>query len=316
MKGRSERAVLPLLAIAAALLTFSACGEPPPEDPVILQIGGQGVPLSAFEAYLQAVGEDEVPLAGAELQSALLDQFIEEQLLLRAAKEEGIVVESQEVAELEERLAASFGSEEPVELEPRSGSADAGARLSRSDLATHLMLKKLMGERVLSGVTADDEEIAAYYEENRAYYKRPGAVDISQILVETEEEAGELLKKAGVKKSQFEELAREHSIGPEAVDGGHLGVFQRGELPVSFETEVFGLRKGKVSKVVHTDFGYHIFRVNEVYPARDLSLTEVEETIKVCGNASLSSSTWNSWIFRIWIDRLSVASRQTPVNSE
>ncbi len=143
------------------------------------------------------------------------------------------------------------------------------------------MLKKLMGERVLSGVTAADEEIAAYYEENRAYYKRPRAVDISQILVETEEEAGELLKRAGVKKSQFEELAREHSIGPEAVDGGHLGVFQRGELPVSFETEVFGLRKGKVSKVVHTDFGYHIFRVNEVYPARDLSLKEVEETIRV-----------------------------------
>ncbi len=95
MKGRWERAVLPVPAIAAALLTFWACGEPPPEDPVILQIGGQEVPLSAFEAYLQAVGEDEVPLAGAELQSALLDQFIEEQLLLRAAKQEGIIVESQ-----------------------------------------------------------------------------------------------------------------------------------------------------------------------------------------------------------------------------
>ena len=60
-----------------------------------------------------------------------------------------------------------------------------------------------------------------------------------------------------------------------------MGTFRRGELPTAFETEVFDLKRGGLSGVVQTDFGFHIFRVNASHLAEDLSLEEVEATIRV-----------------------------------
>jgi parvulin-like peptidyl-prolyl isomerase len=60
-----------------------------------------------------------------------------------------------------------------------------------------------------------------------------------------------------------------------------LGTFRRGELPPDFEEVVFNLSKGRLSDVVKTDFGYHIFRVNNLQPGHDLSLEEAADAIRV-----------------------------------
>jgi parvulin-like peptidyl-prolyl isomerase len=106
-------------------------------------------------------------------------------------------------------------------------------------------------------------------------------VDVSQILVETEELAQELRKTILVRKAEFEDVAREHSQGPEASRGGNLGAFARGELPPSFDAEVFALAPGAISQVVPTDFGFHLFRVNSRTEERALSLDEVREAVRV-----------------------------------
>ena len=130
-------------------------------------------------------------------------------------------------------------------------------------------------------IQISEEEIAAYYEMNRAYYKLPDAIDVSQILVETEGEATEIREQLATQPKTFEQLARERSIAPEAVQDGHMGTFRRGELPPSFEKEVFAIKKGRLSDVIRTDFGFHVFRVNDVRSSRDLSLEEVSDTIRV-----------------------------------
>ena len=272
-----------------ALLVLLSCGKPAPDDPVIAEIGGEPVPLSEFEGYVRAVSEEDIPLVGGELKSALLEQLIEERLLLRAAADEGIEVSGEELRAVESQIAAVPGWEGGDGLgEPgdpggvnEGARRDAGPARDPRDLAAHLKLRKLMDDKILKDVEVTDEEIAAHYEENRDYYKRPAAVDISQILVETERQASALLAELGSDRSRFEELARQRSVGPEAAAGGHLGTFRRGELPTTFENEVFALAKGKLSGVVETDFGFHIFRVNASYPAQSLSLKEVEDSIRV-----------------------------------
>ena len=265
---------------AATIVGFVAplwgCAEPP-ADPIIAEVGSDVVTLSEFEAYLRAVGEEEVPLVGGELKSALLEQLIEELLLLRAAKDEGIVVAPGEVEVLRAQLVS--GPERPEQVRPAESEEQSGNNLR--DLTVHLTLKKLMDANILRDISVTEEEIAASYEANRAFYKRPEAVGISQILVEEEEEASRLHRELTADKSRFEELAQAHSVGPEAANGGHLGAFRRGELPASFEREVFGIKKGTLSPVVKTDFGFHIFRVDQTFPARDLPLKEVEDAIRV-----------------------------------
>ncbi len=266
---------LRVIASAAGLvgILLPGCSKEP-TDPVLLDIGDRRVARSEFEDYIQEAMLEQAPFARAELKAQLLEQFIEEQLLLKAAEEEGIRIAPEELAVLP-LGADSMEDEESAEAENGAGMK------SRHDLEAYLQVRKLLDDKVLKDVRVDDEEVVDYYEENRAYYKRPQAVDISQILVETEEEANRVLEELGAQSAQFEELASRLSVGPEAAQGGRLGTFRRGELPASFEEAVFSLQKGKLSAVVETGFGYHIFRVNEVRPARDLTLEEVRDAIRV-----------------------------------
>jgi parvulin-like peptidyl-prolyl isomerase len=262
-------------AAAALAMALLSCGERIPDDPVILEIGDHAVSLSQLEIYIEKAVEDQAPFTQGELKARLLDQFIEEQLLLIAAEEEGIRVDPQEVEALAGKMSSvEVGDETVADLETDGGAA-------RLDFESHIRVRKLIENEVLNGLTVDEGEIAAHYEQNSAYYKQPETIDISQILVETEDEANRIRGELEASSRRFEELAQEYSEGPEASRDGHLGTFRRGELPPDFEGVVFDLRKGRLSDVVKTDFGYHIFRVNDVRRARDLSLEEVSDAIRV-----------------------------------
>jgi parvulin-like peptidyl-prolyl isomerase len=56
-------------------------------------------------------------------------------------------------------------------------------------------------------------------------------------------------------------VAREVSIGPEAARGGDLGFFERGIMPEEIDRMVFSLPVGRVSGVVRSPYGFHIFKV-------------------------------------------------------
>ena len=269
----------PQAASAVGFVVMMGC-TPPPADPVIAQVGNDVVRRSEFEGYVRAVSEEDVPLVGGELKSALLEQLIEELLLLRAAEDAGIEVALGELEALSAQLLVSVPGAGQSSQAQRA-EQEGRPRRNPRDLTAHLTLKKLMDGKILKDVAVTEEEIAAYYEANRTFYKRPEAVAISQILVGEEEAANRLHAELTADKSRFDELARAHSVGPEAENGGHLGAFRRGELPASFEREVFAIKKGNLSPVVKTDFGFHIFRVDETYPARDLLLKEVEDAIRV-----------------------------------
>lgn len=88
-------------------------------------------------------------------------------------------------------------------------------------------------------------------------------VRASHILVETEEEATQILSKI-MEGAEFEELARQYSIdSASGAKGGDLGKFGRGDLLVEFEDTVFRLKVGQISGIVKTDLGYHIIKRTE-----------------------------------------------------
>lgn len=88
-------------------------------------------------------------------------------------------------------------------------------------------------------------------------------VRASHILVETEEEAKQILSKI-FEGAEFEELARQNSLDrASGARGGDLGKFGRGDFRVEFEDAVFRLKVGQISGIVKTDLGYHIIKRTE-----------------------------------------------------
>lgn len=85
-------------------------------------------------------------------------------------------------------------------------------------------------------------------------------VKASHILVKTESEARKILEDLK-KGADFAKLAKEKSQCPSKKRGGNLGWFGRGKMVPEFEKAAFSLKKGELSDIVKTQFGYHIIKV-------------------------------------------------------
>ena len=109
-----------------------------------------------------------------------------------------------------------------------------------------------------------EEEIKARYVKDTAGYVGPEEVRARHILVKTEDEANAILKQLA-DGGNFEAIAKEKSIDPSSKpNGGDLGFFTQSQMKPEFVKEAFSLKPGETStKVVKTQFGYHIIKVEE-----------------------------------------------------
>lgn len=108
----------------------------------------------------------------------------------------------------------------------------------------------------------DEAELKAAYEEQ--YPDETGETEYraSHILVETEEEAQNLVTELEG-GADFAALAKEHSTGPSASAGGDLGWFGEGDMVQPFFEAVAALEPGGVSDPVKTQFGWHVVTLAE-----------------------------------------------------
>ncbi len=81
------------------------------------------------------------------------------------------------------------------------------------------------------------------------------------------------------KGEDFAALAEEYSEGPSKSQGGDLGYFETGQMEPPFEEAAFALKKGGISELVQTRFGYHIILVEDIKEAGMTPLAQVREDI-------------------------------------
>jgi peptidyl-prolyl cis-trans isomerase C len=108
----------------------------------------------------------------------------------------------------------------------------------------------------------DADEALDYYEAHRDEFVAPLLLRASHILVKTEEEARGLKAKLDG-GADFEELARTKSIDKTGSRGGDLGFFQKGQLIPEFERVAFALKKGELSEVFQSPFGFHVVKLTD-----------------------------------------------------
>jgi parvulin-like peptidyl-prolyl isomerase len=110
-----------------------------------------------------------------------------------------------------------------------------------------------------------ESEIQNYYRSHMDEFSYDERVRVRQILLNDEAEARKVVD-ALRKGTSFEELSAEHSLAPNAKNGGDIGHVARGQLPKIFEEAIFGLEPGATSGIVKTDNNFHIFRVDGRQP--------------------------------------------------
>ncbi len=87
----------------------------------------------------------------------------------------------------------------------------------------------------------------------------PDQIHCAHILVKTEQEVKAVLDRIS-KGEKFANIAQEVSLCPSKKRGGDLGKFGRGKMVKEFENAAFALKKGEISGIVKTKYGYHIIK--------------------------------------------------------
>jgi len=118
-------------------------------------------------------------------------------------------------------------------------------------------LLKRTGEAALT-----DEAMHKVYDEAVKQMANEEEVHARHILVPTEDEAKAIV--AELKNgADFATLAKEKSKDPGGAEGGDLGYFTKDQMVPEFADVAFKLDKGQISDPVHTQFGWHVIKVED-----------------------------------------------------
>ncbi|MBO7305004.1 MAG: peptidylprolyl isomerase [Clostridia bacterium] len=143
------------------------------------------------------------------------------------------------------------------------------------------LLISYAGEKAIASVTVTDAEAKEYYEDNKAEFTSGESVNASHILVDTEDEAKKIHEEITSGKISFEDAARAYSKCPSKDAGGNLGSFERGQMVSEFDSAVFAMSVGELTKEpVKTQFGYHLILLNSKEEAKLYSYSEIADQIK------------------------------------
>jgi len=93
-------------------------------------------------------------------------------------------------------------------------------------------------------------------------------------------------------------LAKIYSLAPEASIGGDLGYFEISQMPEEFSS-ISKLKKNKVSEIIKTPYGYHIFKVVDVKTPRQLSFSESKKNIFEQFARDEQSENFKKWLMEL-----------------
>lgn len=278
-------------------LVLSGCESEPvaQQTPPLIVINGQEISRGDFLAAFEKSLQKDQPLTGIEreeLQRSYLVQLIDRELIHDEAARLGVTVTDSNIEAALEAYRKDYpGTSFESMLHERGLTLPAW----REELKESLIMEKLLEQAVYSRVDVSDMEIAAYYEANRKEFDRPAQVRARQIVVATEAEGQEALGQLRQGRP-FAEVAAEHSLSPDAEQGGDLGFFGRGEMPPEFDNVVFDLPVNRLSELVKSEYGYHIFLVEEKRKAARLSRKEATDEIRQILESQKKEDVYLDWL--------------------
>ena len=148
-------------------------------------------------------------------------------------------------------------------------------------------------DAVKKGLVVNEADLKSYYDQNATRLGGQEERRASHILIaspksaaaaerqKAKAKADELL--AAVKKApdSFAEVAKKNSQDPgSAANGGDLDFFARGAMVKPFEEAAFTMKKGDVSDVVESEFGYHIIKLTDIKLPKQRSFEEMKPVLE------------------------------------
>jgi len=302
--------------VAAAVLVVALLASAGCSGANVAKVNGVGIKTADFEALATAAQKQDSTVASATAGSPellrfrrlVLDSMIENELVRQAAKKEGAKVDDAEVEAQLAQIKSGFPDEDTFN-QTLTASGMTLEQLQES--IKDQLLYQYLYDKVAPESEVTTAEVQTYYDENKAQFQSTAQSQLSHILISvaataTADEAAKAKATAEDVLSQlkaggdFAALAKKFSDDPgSAENGGDLGMASTENYVDEFKTAADKLKKGELSGLVKTDYGYHIILKTDEQAAGQQTFAEVAETIK----ASLVQEKRNT-TFQEYLDQL------------
>ena len=148
-------------------------------------------------------------------------------------------------------------------------------------------------EAVKKSIALNEADLRTYYDQNQARLSGAQERRASHILINAAKDAPaadrekakaratELLASVRAAPANFAEIAKKNSQDTgSAPAGGDLDFFSRGAMVKPFEDAAFAMKKGDISEVVESDFGYHIIQLTDIKEPVKKSFDELRASME------------------------------------
>lgn len=256
--------------VAGFFLTINGISQPLVADKIVAVVGKTTILYSDIEEqYLQYKAQ------GQKVERCnILEELLAQKLLVTYAEIDSIEVSEGEVElELEQRMTYfinQIGSEE--KLVEYFNKSVLEIKSDMRDMVREQLLMQRMQNEVVKDIAITPKEVKEFYNglNKDSIPLVDSEIEISQILrypTSGEDQVYEVRKKLLdirqriMNGENFETLAVLYSEGPSAPRGGDIGWAGKAELDPAYTKAAFALKKGQVSKIVESSFGYHLIQL-------------------------------------------------------
>ena len=197
------------------------------------------------------------------------NDFIKEALVQRWAKKKNFFISTKQLEDHIEAVKKQYGGDALFFQFLKKNKISFPEWRKR--VKNSLLEQKLFQELAKNLKPIPKKELLSYYKKNKSQFRRNERVKIQQIQSSSSKDLNLLLRKIKTGLS-FEKALKKSTANtkPFWVIKPYVGPFSR----------AFSMRVGQISRVVKSDFGYHIFKVLKKRRARPSYFNEEKEKIK------------------------------------
>lgn len=201
-----------------------------PSEKLVAIVNGINIRQYEYDIAKDSLSDELVNLSKPQQQQRILQFLIDLKLMSEAARKDGF--------------------DQKLEYQQKI------AYLSEQTLNNLYFVDKVLAQ-------IDDAALRDYYNEEMIKIIPSVESHARHILFE-DEAAGESVLNMLKDGADFAKMAEEFSTGPTKTQGGDLGYFSEGEMPVEFSVALAGLEVGDYTKsLVKTKFGFHIIKLED-----------------------------------------------------
>jgi peptidyl-prolyl cis-trans isomerase C len=225
----NRQAVVHIFGVLTAIALLFAPLAARADDPVLARVNGVDIHESDLAFAEEEIGSNMPQMPPEQKRDYLITYLTDVVIVSQAAEKQGIANRD----DVKRRLAFDHN---------------------------RVLMEAMLTDTAKAALT--DDAMHKVYDEATKQMASEQEVHARHILVASEDEA-KAIEEQLKKGADFAALAKEKSKDPGAADGGDLGYFTKDQMVPEFADAAFKLEKGQISDPVHTQFGWHIIKVED-----------------------------------------------------